>query len=235
MNIVLFEGSELGAPLPKSDPRAVHVTTVLRRSLGERFDAGIVNGPMGKGWICAENDESYEVAFEWGDPPKTPLLDLELLIGLPRPQTARKVLLEASSLGVRRLVFFSGGRGEPSYASSTLWSTDEWRRHLVTGTAQAFDTRIPEVRHCANLVSALDTRASKRPLIGLDNYEATVALAAAPALREPGLSMAFGPERGWTPDERNDLRAAGAILAHLGSRVLRLETAVVAAVALARL
>ncbi|MFI5337188.1 MAG: RsmE family RNA methyltransferase [Opitutales bacterium] len=43
--------------------------------------------------------------------------------------------------------------------------------------------------------------------------------------------MAFGPERGWSADERRQLRAAGFTFAHLGSRVLRLETAVVAALA----
>ena len=235
MNIVLFEGSELGVPLPKADPRAVHVTTILRRGLGERFDAGIVNGAMGKGWICSEGETTYELAFEWSAPPKTPLLDLELLIGLPRPQTARKVLVEAASLGVSKLTFFSGERGEPSYASSTLWSTDEWRRHLIAGTAQAFDTRLPEVRHKPNLAAALESRAPSSALIGLDNYEATAALAETAARRGAGTSLAFGPERGWTPEERNALRAAGALLAHLGPRVLRLETAVVAAVAIARL
>jgi RsmE family RNA methyltransferase len=48
------------------------------------------------------------------------------------------------------------------------------------------------------------------------------------------LVLALGPERGWGPRDREQLRAAGFSLAHLGSRVLRLETAVVAALTLAK-
>jgi RsmE family RNA methyltransferase len=56
----------------------------------------------------------------------------------------------------------------------------------------------------------------------------------APAgLRFP-LALAFGPERGWSAGERQLLRAQGFELAHLGTRVLRTETAVVAALALAK-
>jgi RsmE family RNA methyltransferase len=46
------------------------------------------------------------------------------------------------------------------------------------------------------------------------------------------LTLAFGPERGWGPADRAALRAAGFTLCSLGERVLRLETAVTAALAL---
>ena len=48
------------------------------------------------------------------------------------------------------------------------------------------------------------------------------------------LVMALGPERGWGPADREALRAAGFTLVHLGTRVLRVETAVVAALAITR-
>jgi RsmE family RNA methyltransferase len=72
--------------------------------------------------------------------------------------------------------------------------------------------------------------------IALDNYEASVSL----NRRNPedgrttakGSILAFGPERGWGPADRDLLRASGFMLAHLGSRVLRVETAVVAALAI---
>jgi RsmE family RNA methyltransferase len=46
------------------------------------------------------------------------------------------------------------------------------------------------------------------------------------------VALAFGPERGWSGAERAALRDAGFALVHLGPRVLRLETAVIAAMAL---
>ena len=44
--------------------------------------------------------------------------------------------------------------------------------------------------------------------------------------------LALGPERGWAAADRATLRAAGCTLVHLGPRVLRLETACVAATAI---
>jgi len=46
--------------------------------------------------------------------------------------------------------------------------------------------------------------------------------------------LALGPERGWGPADRAELRGHGFTLAHLGERVLRAETAVVAALAILR-
>ena len=128
MNLILFEASEIAAPLPSADPRAVHLVAVLRRKPGESFDAGIVNGSRGKGII--ESIESGDVAFRFeplAEP--APPDPIDLLVALPRPQTARKILGEATSLGVASLRFFRPEKGEPSYASSTLWTTPEWRRH----------------------------------------------------------------------------------------------------------
>ena len=76
--------------------------------------------------------------------------------------------------------------------------------------------------------------------VALDHYEAEVALTRCRLTTDttktcpPELVLAFGPERGWSNAERAALRGAGFALAHLGSRVLRTETAVAAAVALVR-
>jgi 16S rRNA (uracil1498-N3)-methyltransferase len=231
VNLILFEASEIGAPLRRTDPRAVHLVAVLRRSAGDRFDAGIVNGPRGKATI--ESIEFGDVAFRFeplAEP--APADPIHLLVALPRPQTARKILGEATALGVASLRFFRPEKGEPSYASSTLWTTPEWRRHLMDGAAQAFDTRIPEVLHHEGLAEAIAALPAGRTRVALDNYEATVRLT--PEAAPLPAALAFGPERGWSAAERTLLREQGFVLAHLGTRVLRLETAVVAAVAVAK-
>ncbi len=231
MNLILFEASEIAAPLPRADPRAVHLVAVLRRRAGDLFDAGIVNGPRGKATIESIGSGAVAFRFEALAEP-APADPIDLLVALPRPQTARKILGEATALGVASLRFFRPEKGEPSYASSTLWKTPEWRRHLMDGAAQAFDTRIPEVRHDAGLAEAIDGLPAGRPRVALDNYEATVRLT--PDTARPPAVLAFGPERGWSATERTLLRDKGFVLAHLGTRVLRLETAVVAAVAVAK-
>jgi len=231
LNLVLFEAGEVGSPLALTDPRAVHLIRVLKRRQGDRFDAGIVNGPRGKGILEAVGAEALTIGFEAGGEPP-PLDPIHLLVALPRPQTARKILNEAAALGVASIRFFRTEKGEPGYAASTLWRSLEWRRHLVEGAAQAFDTRLPEVAHDAGLADAIAAVPPDCVRIGLDNYEAARRLRATP--ETPPLALAFGPERGWSAGERARLRAAGFELAHLGPRILRTETAVVAAVAIVK-
>ena len=242
MNLVLFESTEIDSPLARSDPRATHILEVLRRSVGDAFDVGLVNGPHGKATLSAVNQDALSLSFLWGNIPP-PLSSITLLIGLPRPQTARKILLEATSLGIQTLHFVTTARGEPSYASSTLWSSGEWRRHLLAGAAQAFCTRLPVVtfgRSLGDVIADLPPQATR---VALDNYESPVALATAikpaatpnePSTTNHKIILALGSERGWTAAERDLLRANHFTLAHLGSRVLRTETACVASIAIVK-
>lgn len=231
MNLILFEPGEIGTPLPSADPRAVHITRVLRRKEGDPFDAGIVNGPRGKATIVSMGPAGIAFQFDRAcDPPAAD--PVHLLIALPRPQTARKILNEATSLGVASIRFFQSEKGEPGYAASTLWKTPEWRRHLMDGAAQAFDTRLPDVLHDPRLEDSVAALPAGCLRIALDNYEASRRMAPSGALSP--LALAFGPERGWSAAERTLLRSGGFDLVHLGARVLRTETAVVAAIAVAK-
>jgi 16S rRNA (uracil1498-N3)-methyltransferase len=206
---------------------------VLRRRQGDLFDAGVINGPRGKGRLEKIAPATITCSFAWGEPPP-PLDPILLLIGLPRPQTARKILQEATSLGVRALHFFTAEKAEPSYARSTLWTSGEWRRHLVAGAEQAFCTRLPELSHGLTLAAALEKIPPAATRLALDNYEAPAPLGQGQLLADSPVVLALGSERGWSAAERDFLRAKKFSLVHLGSRVLRTETAVVAAVALVK-
>ena len=239
MNLVLFEPAEIHQPLPRSDPRAEHLLRVLRRREGDTFDAGLVNGPRGKGTLAAIGADALTLSFAWGAEPP-PLAPLLLLIGLPRPQTARDILRDATSLGVAGMHFVATDKSELSYARSTLWTSGEWRRHLIIGAEQAFDTRLPEVTHGRSLLEVIGGLSAQAIRVALDHYEAREMLSRCRLTDDtaktppPELALAFGPERGWSNAERAALRGAGFVLAHLGSRVLRTETAVVAAVTLVK-
>jgi RsmE family RNA methyltransferase len=244
VNLILFELPDISSPclLPRSDPRAEHVIEILHRKVGETLDVGLVNGPRGKATIVALTDASLLLDFAWGEP-TPPLAPLTLIVGLPRPQTARKILQEASALGVSAIYFVKTERGETSYASSTLWASGEWRRHVLAGVAQAFCTRLPEVSFGQNLGNTLAVLPPEAVRIGLDNYESSISLRAATQLSSTAntfpnnpksVILAIGSERGWTGAERTVLRENRFTLAHLGSRVLRTETACVAAIAIVK-
>lgn len=233
MNLILFESAEIDRPLPRSDRRAAHILDVLRRQPGDTFDVGLVNGPRGKATLIGVHPDALDLAFQWGPPPP-PAAPITLIVGLTRPQTARDILRDATTLGVNAIHFVRTEKSEASYAQSSLWSAGEWRRHLLTGAEQAFDTRLPEVTHDRTLVGALESVPAAAIRLACDNYEAPDALGAIPVSPEKHYVIAIGAERGWSAREREGLRAHGFSLVNLGPRVLRAETAVLAAVAILR-
>lgn len=231
MNIILFHPHEVELPLARRDPRSVHLLDVLRRRPGDTFDCGLLNGPRGRGTLVAVGDESLTLAFAWGEAPPS-LPPLHLLVGLPRPQTARDILRDATSLGLAAAHFVRTESGEASYAGSTLWKTGAWRTCLVNGAAQAFCTQLPEITHGRTFREGLDSLPAGGLRLALDNYEATAGLADCLLAGAPPACLAIGAERGWSARERELLRAHGFTLVHVGSRVLRTETACVAAITL---
>jgi len=231
VNIILFRSAEVELPLPRSDARAQHILNVLRRGPGENFDAGIVDGPRGKGTLVAVEPGRLVITFAWGKTP-APLPPLALIVGLPRPQTARDILREAAALGVAEMHFVRTARGESSYAGSSLWTSGAWEECVINGVAQAFCTRLPTVRHGASLGETLSTLPPGAARFALDNYESPGALSQAAVAADTPAVLALGAERGWSAEERTALRAAGFGFVHLGGRVLRTETACIAALTL---
>lgn len=230
MNIVLFEASEIDFPLDRQDPRANHIINVLRREIGDTVDAGVINGSRGKARVERIEKDSLFLKFEL-DEMDPPLYPIELVVGLSRPQTNRRILREATSLGVRRLSFVQTDKSEPSYVESRLWSSGEWKRHVVDGAAQAFATRIPEVDFGANLEDSVARLQEGHERIALDNYESDFHLLDT-QIKGASIVLAVGSERGWSGKERELLREEGFRLAHLGPRPLRTEAAVVAGLAM---
>jgi RsmE family RNA methyltransferase len=218
---VLITAAEAESGLSPEDSRARHLRETVGLAVGGTFHVGIENGLRGIATIVALAPRlTFAVAWE-----KSPQLRLPLtvLIGLPRPQTAKKVLHDLASLGAARIIFFESEKGDPGYLTSSLWKDGEWREHIIKGAEQACSTLVPEVTRVGSLAEAvvgLDANAWK---LALDPYAATgtpeISVAASSAV------LAIGPERGFAENERATLRQAGFAFAHLGDRILRVEAA----------
>lgn len=233
MNIILFLPEEVEHPLSRRDARAAHLLDVLHLLPGGKFDAGLINGPLGRGTLTAVGADSLTFIFEWKDPPP-PLYPIHLVIGLPRPQTARDILRDATSQGVASIHFVRTERSEPSYARSRLWNSEEWRKCVINGATQAFCTRLPEVTHDRPLLAAITDLLPNGKKVALDNYESPISITELTLARGESVALAIGSERGWSAAERVLLRRTGFEFAHLGKRVLRTESACIAAVAVIR-
>lgn len=229
MNLILLENQANIQCLPAADRRAEHIRKTLLKAGVDKLYVGVPGGAMGMANATLTESGNVRLDIEWQAEPEGPGgYPLILLVGLSRPQTCRKILRDVACLGIRELVFYRSDKGEPAYASSSLWKSDEWKRQLYEGIEQAFDTHLPVVEHADSLGDAIGKyRELAVDRFALDNYEATMAIADIPK-GETSVLLAVGSERGFSAGERDTLRASGFTLAHLGSRVLRTETAIVA-------
>ena len=231
MNLILFEKPFESVQLHARDKRALHLRKVLHARVGSLVYVGFVNSLRAHTEVVAVSPEgAYELKVISTEPAPE-LLPIHLLIGLPRPHAARHILFEAASLGVSSLHFFQAEKSEPSYAKSRLWQTDEWRDRTLRGTEQAFGTHLPQVERYSDMQSAMEAQTGSSIKIALDNYEASDSLNAISLGEYDAVTIAIGPERGWSADERVVFRKNEWLLAHMGPHVMRTATACVAATA----
>ncbi len=226
---MLITESEAVEGFAADDPRARHLRETVGVRLGSTFHVGIENQRRGLATL-ASLEPTLRFTVQWELVPQT-RLPLTAIVGLPRPQTAKKLLHDLASLGVIRIVFFEAEKSDPSYAQSSLWRDDEWREPLRKGAEQACSAHVPSVRHQPDLASALGDIDRQGWNVSLDPYVASGPLGAA-AKNFSGGCLALGPERGWSDAERQALAEAGFTAYHLGDRILRVETAAVAGASL---
>ena len=221
VNLVLITAEESKSGLPPDDARARHLRETVGLAVGGSFHVGIEKGLRGIATVASLAPKlTFDVVWEKSVQAGLPLT---VLVGLPRPQTAKKVLHDLASLGVARIIFFESEKGDPGYLTSSLWKDGEWREHVLKGTEQACSTLVPEVTRVASLTEAIALIDAAAWKLALDPYEAT----GAPEISVPANAavLAIGPERGFAEAERVALRNAGFSFAHLGDRILRVEAA----------
>lgn len=233
MNLLLFENSFERICIDQADARTQHLREVLQVKKGSLVFVGFINGARARAQVVELPDDGSVHLEVVGTEPAPPALPINLLVGLPRPHTAQRLLYEAASLGVGRIDFFESEKGEASYARSKLWQGDAWCERLRLGAEQSFGTHIPEVAMYPDLQTALSAQDPAVARLALDNYEGTLSLGKHLSAKVSKVTLAFGAERGWSSGERDILGRNGWQLAHLGPQVLRLETAAVAAVSVA--
>jgi 16S rRNA (uracil1498-N3)-methyltransferase len=208
---------------------AEHVRSILHKQVGDGLRVGCIGGRLGDARIVAVDGEGFtlECVFDREPPPKS---GIELVLALPRPPVLRRVLQQACTMGIARIVLCNAARVEKSYWGSPALAPAAIEEQLVLGLAQAGDTVLPIV----------EQRTRVRPYV---EDELAVHACATRFIADPsgelvcpsdveGASvLAVGPEGGWVPYELELFVGAGFVAIGMGARILRVETAVVALLA----
>jgi 16S rRNA (uracil1498-N3)-methyltransferase len=168
------------------------------------------------------------------DPLPEPAIPILLLQALVKSDAMDLIVQKATELGVATI-----------YASKTDFSVvrldddrqgrrlEHWHRIAISACEQCGRHCPPDIRIFNSLDLAIAALPADSIRIAFDTGPALPLDAVADAGR--GISLAIGPEGGFSPDESQQLAAEGFAVHSLGPRILRAETAAIAAVVNAQL
>lgn len=220
---------------------AAHVTRVLRLREGDpvtlfdgrgsEYPARI--GPAQGRSVSAQVLEAHAVDRE------SPLA-LTLVQGISRGERMDLVVQKATELGVRRIVPVLTARSVVRLdAEQAARRLQHWRAITIAACEQCGRNRLPEVAAPLTLREFLSARPGARAGAdtGADPGTRLLLVPGAPATLHTltplaaGVTLLIGPEGGLEDDERAAATAAGFTGMSLGPRILRTETAALAALA----
>ena len=216
--------------LPESS--AIHLVRVLRLEPGD--DCVLFNGDghdYGARLLSAgKRGAEAEVISKRATDNESPLR-IVLLQGIARGEKMDLILQKATELGVAAIVPVQAERTEVKLDAERLAKRiAHWRSVIVSACEQSGRAHVPALSPPATLADAANDVPGVTLRLTLDPAgEHSLATMAAPATAT--IAIAIGPEGGWSPRDREILRVAGFEGLRLGPRILRTETAGLAAIA----
>ncbi|WP_115513575.1 MULTISPECIES: 16S rRNA (uracil(1498)-N(3))-methyltransferase [Xanthomonas] len=158
-------------------------------------------------------------------------LRITLLQGIARGEKMDLILQKATELGVAAIVPVNAERTEVKLDAARMEKRiAHWRSVVVSACEQSGRARVPTVAAPQGLQEAAQASDPQARRLTLDP-QGEHRLSTLSADADQGLIVAIGPEGGWSPRDRATLAAAGFTGLQLGPRILRTETAGLAAIA----
>lgn len=222
---------EAGRDYPLPAAAARHVAQALRMRRGEAV--ALFTGTGGEYVATITHVDRHGVVVQ-----VERFIDIERESARPITLVQAVVAADMMDLVVRKAVELGASAIIPVQATRSQGLPREraerrvahWRQIAIAACEQCGRNRVPEI---TSVVAWTDWLAGtgdwQAPMIILD-HEASIPLARVVG-ESPPRTVVVGPEGGFTREETGAARARGAIAAQLGPRVLRAETAALAALA----
>jgi 16S rRNA (uracil1498-N3)-methyltransferase len=224
-----------GATLPLPRDAAVHVARVLRLQPGDALRLFTGSGGEYEAQIAsiARNGVTVRVGDQL-NVERESALQITLLQGIARGEKMDLILQKATELGVtaiRPLLAMRSNVRLPGDAAAR--KHEHWRGVLRSACEQCGRNRVPELLPAARVAEALASM--NQPLRLLlepdDSAQGLHELLTPQTTAMKQIVLLVGPEGGFDASEIQSARAAHFVSCRLGPRVLRTETAALAALA----
>ena len=224
--------------------QAEHMTRVLRAQPGMEADV-VAGGHVFHAQVVAVSGD--EVRFNLiAELEADPALPITLVMAVYKFDHMEWAIEKATELGVAAFAPVIARRTEKHLAAAAHKRAERWRRIAHEAAQQSRRCDVPLVYDPEPLAARVRAaseamRTSSRSMcIVLAEQERTTTLrnaleeaVTAAGTEMPALEIAIGPEGGWAPEEEALFDANVWRAASLGPRILRAETAAIAALALA--
>lgn len=167
-------------------------------------------------------------------------LHITLLQGIARGEKMDLILQKATELGVTRIVPVTMARSSVRLSGDNAQRKQEhWQAVVISASEQCGRNRIPEVGAPVSLASATQGLGPAHKLLLTPDEESRAAASimgqGEAGSGTAGVALLVGPEGGFDPAEVQVAKLAGFVSCRLGPRVLRTETAGLAALAVIQL
>jgi 16S rRNA (uracil1498-N3)-methyltransferase len=219
--------------------QAEHLARVLRAQPGMVADV-VAGGRVFRAEVAAvaQKGETSEVRFNLvAELDADPALPVTLVMAVYKFDRMEWAIEKATELGVAAIVPVIARRTEKHLSQASAKRAERWRRIAHEASKQARRSDVPVIHEPVELAMRAGA-ASGAARIVLAEQERTTTLRHAieevvDAAKDqiPAIEIAIGPEGGWAPGEEALFDANGWRAVSLGPRILRAETAAIAALA----
>jgi 16S rRNA (uracil1498-N3)-methyltransferase len=219
---------------------AEHLARVLRARPGVQADV-VAGGRVFRAEVAAVtlDGEKSEVRFNLaGELEADPALPITLVLAVYKFDRMEWAIEKAVELGISAIAPVVARRTEKHLAQAAAKRAERWRRIAREAAQQARRCDVPVVHEPVALTARVRAEsASVRIVLAEQERTTTLRQAIDEALdasqgEMPPFELAIGPEGGWAPAEEALFDANGWRAVSLGPRILRAETAAIAALAI---
>jgi 16S rRNA (uracil1498-N3)-methyltransferase len=208
---------------------ARHLAQVLRAQVGQEFDIA-TGAKVRHGKITSIRPDRVE--FELGEAvAQSKQADITVAISIFKFDRMEWAIEKCAELGVARIVPVIAGRTEKHLAAAAMKRVERWRRLARQASEQSRRSAVPEINEPIHFRELFTFNTETK--IVLSETEQDLMLKNVVPEGASSVLLAFGPKGGWKEQELVAFRDAGWKSGSLGHTVLRAETAVIAAVAVA--
>ena len=239
---------------------AEHLGRVLRAEPGQLYELSdgrrVWLGRIERVALSKRGDNRIEFALVEPIPALEPALQIELLISLVKFDRFEWCLEKATELGATEITPLAAARTDKPLVAAAAKRLARWEKIALESAQQSRRLRPPVLRSPIPATRAFALSSAARKIVLSERRDAPPlreVLAGILGGRNPGsdespevpkgalaaeenralvVALAIGPEGGWTDEEIAAARVAGFAVASLGENILRMETAVLASMAI---